>query len=224
MRLGLLGGTFDPVHYGHLLMAECAREQCQLDEVWFVPAAVPPHKQQWTVSPAGQRIEMLELAIGGNDRFSVSRIEIDRGGVSFTVDTLEALHAERPADEWYLILGADSLVDLPTWREPVRIAELATIAVCGRPGFDPQLPALAGVLPATLLDSIQRHRVEMPPLGLSSREIRRRVALGLSIRYQTPRAVEKYIETHELYRQAASPVEAPAGTSQPKAPCAKRSS
>lgn len=202
MRLGLLGGTFDPVHFGHLLMAESAREQSRLDQVLFVPAAVPPHKQSWHVSEAAQRIEMLELAIGGNEAFAVSRIEIDRGGVSFTVDTLAELRRQQPESELFLILGADSLVDLPSWREPRKIAELATIVACGRPGIELELTALAGHLPAESIEAIGRHRVEMPLIGISSREIRRRVAAGSSIRYQTPRAVEKYIESHGLYRDS----------------------
>jgi nicotinate-nucleotide adenylyltransferase len=221
MRLGLLGGTFDPVHYGHLLMAETAREQCRLDQVLFIPAAVPPHKQSWQVSDAAQRIEMLELAVGGNDQFAVSRIEIDRGGVSFSVDTLSELHQQQPERELFLILGADSLVDLPSWREPARIAELATIAVCGRPGFEPDLAALSGHLPAESIEAIRKHRVEMPLIGVSSREMRRRVAVGLSIRYQTPRAVEKYIESQGLYRTSGSADSAP---DHPHGQCAKHSS
>lgn len=221
MRLGLLGGTFDPVHYGHLLMAEAAREQCRLDQVWFLPAAVPPHKQSWPVSPPNQRVEMLDLAIGGYEPFAISKLEIERGGVSFTVDTLASLHEEQPRRELFLILGADSLVDLPTWREPARIAELATIAVCGRPGFTADLALLAGIIAADRLEAIRQHRVEMPLVGLSSREIRRRVAARQSIRFQTPRAVEKYIETHGLYRASHSASEQPRP---PHDPCAKRSS
>jgi nicotinate-nucleotide adenylyltransferase len=220
MRLGILGGTFDPVHYGHLLMAEMAREQCRLDEVWFVPAAVPPHKQAALVTDARQRIEMLELAIGGHEPFAVSRTEIDRGGVSFTADTLTELQAEDPARELILIVGADSLADLPNWREPQRIVELATVVVCGRPGFEVDVAPLAGHLPSDRIEAIRRHRVEMPLIGVSSSEIRRRVGAGQSIRFQTPRAVEKYIETHGLYRDPSNVADAEL----PPGPCAKRSS
>src|SRR5688500_10806095 len=121
MRLGLFGGTFDPVHYGHLLLAEACREQCRLDELWFVPAAVPPHKQERTLSPAKERVEMLRLAVGGHPAFSVSTLEIDRGGVSYTVNTLDAVRLSRPEATLFFPMGADSLVDLPTWREPRRI-------------------------------------------------------------------------------------------------------
>lgn len=134
MRLGIYGGTFDPIHYGHLLLAECCREQCQLDQVWFMPAEVPPHKQAQPLTAGRQRVEMLQLAIGGHEAFAVSRLELERGGVSFTVDTLAQLHQEDPTRELFLLLGADSLLDLPNWREPERICSLATLVVVGRPG------------------------------------------------------------------------------------------
>lgn len=118
MRLGIFGGTFDPIHYGHLLLAEFCREACRLDRVWFVPAATPPHKSPREITPAGQRLEMLELAVGGNEFFAVSRMEVDRGGVSYTVDTLAELKAADPQRELFFLLGGDSLKDLPQWREP----------------------------------------------------------------------------------------------------------
>ncbi len=191
MRLGLFGGTFDPVHYGHLLLAECCHEQCKLNEVRFLPAAVPPHKQDWEPAPAEARIEMLELAIAGQPAFSVSRYETDRGGVNYTVDTLAHFRQECPEAELFLLLGADMLYDLPNWRQPERVCQLATPVVVDRPGTE-QLAA-AGRLNFTY------QQVEMPRIGISSTDIRRRVAAGLSIRYQTPRAVEKYIEMHRLY-------------------------
>src|SRR4029077_3920571 len=120
MRLGLLGGSFDPVHYGHLILAESCREQCRLDAVWFVPAAIPPHKQNNKLSAPANRIEMLKLAIGGHEAFSVYTGEIDRGGVSYTVDTLQQLHDQEPQCELFFLMGADSLADLPTWRQPER--------------------------------------------------------------------------------------------------------
>src|SRR5438552_2607770 len=134
MRLGLLGGTFDPVHYGHLLLAESCRETCRLDAVWFLPAAHPPHKQHYPMTPARQRIEMLELAIGGNEAFAVSALEIERGGVSYTVDTLAALRAEEPQRELFFLMGADMFADLPHWREPRRVCELALPVVAHRAG------------------------------------------------------------------------------------------
>ncbi len=131
MRLGIFGGTFDPVHYGHLLLAESCREQLGLDQVWFLPAAVPPHKQERTLAPASARAEMLELAIGGHPAFAVCRHEIDRGGVNYTADTLSLIKAEDPTRELFFLMGADSLRDLPGWKNPARICELALpVMVC----------------------------------------------------------------------------------------------
>jgi nicotinate-nucleotide adenylyltransferase len=200
MRLGLLGGSFDPVHYGHLLLAECCREQCRLDAVWFVPAAVPPHKQNHTLSAAVDRIEMLKLAVGGQEAFTVYTGEIDRGGVSYTVETLEQLHEELPDSEMFFLMGADSLADLPNWREPERICALAIPAVVRRAGApEPDDSVLSRLMPPERLAVARQHRVEMPTIDFSSSDLRRRVAAGLSIRYRTPRAVEKYIEAHRLY-------------------------
>src|SRR5262245_678910 len=132
MRLGIFGGTFDPVHYGHLLLAESCREAQRLDAVWFLPAAVPPHKRDRELTPAEQRSEMLELAIAGHESFGGCRYEIERGGVNYTVDTLAHLREEEPSRELFFLLGADSLRDLGTWREPQRICALATPIVVRR--------------------------------------------------------------------------------------------
>ncbi|HET6880190.1 MAG TPA: nicotinate-nucleotide adenylyltransferase [Pirellulales bacterium] len=200
MRLGLFGGTFDPVHLGHLLLAEYCREQCRLDAVWFVPAAEPPHKQRPDLTPANQRVEMLKLAIGGHEAFSICTREIERGGVSYTVDTLSDLAAEDPQRQLFFLLGGDSLADLPHWREPARVCELSLPVAVARPGSpSPDYQSLAQLVSAERLAEIRRHQVDMPQIGISSREIRRRIAAGESIRYQTPRAVEKYIETARLY-------------------------
>ena len=200
MRLGILGGTFDPVHYGHLLLAECCREQCKLDEVWFLPTAVPPHKRDLELSPPENRVEMLELAIAGHPAFAVCRYEIDRGGVNFTFETLEHFHEEDPNRELFFLLGADMLHDLPHWRQPAPILELALPVVAQRPGAGTlDFAGLAEIASPERIERIRDHQVEMPEIGISSTEIRRRSAAGLSIRYQTPRAVEKYIETHGLY-------------------------
>jgi nicotinate-nucleotide adenylyltransferase len=201
MRLGILGGTFDPVHYGHLLLAETAREQCRLDQVWFLPASIPPHKQGHELSPVEQRIEMLELAVAGNPAMIVSRLEADRGGVTYTVDTLAALAADDANREILFLMGADSLADLPNWREPERICQLAILAVVGRAGQQVDYSRLADFVPAQRLELFRQHQVEMPLIELSSHDIRERVVRGQSIRYRTPRAVEKYIESQELYRK-----------------------
>ena len=199
MRLGIFGGTFDPVHYGHLLVAEQCLEQCRLDQVWFVPAGIPPHKLERTIAPGKARAEMLELAIAGHDRFRVDRRELERTDPCYTVETLAALSAEDPSREPYFILGADSLADFPTWREPRRILELAQLAVANRGGAAlPDLGPLRPVLGAALESRLQF--VTIPGIDISSSDIRRRVYDGKSIRYMTPRAVECYIEAHGLYK------------------------
>lgn len=201
MRLGLLGGTFDPVHYGHLLLAEYCREACGLDQIWFVPTNAPPHKNRDDLTAPRQRLEMLELAIGGHQPFAVSSLEVDRGGVSYTVDTLQQLRDQDPSRELFFLLGADSLKDLPQWREPARICELATPVVVRRPGStEPDFACLAGLVNADRLATFEKYQARMPQIELSSTEIRRRVRAGQSIRFQTPRAVEKYIESAGLYR------------------------
>lgn len=206
MRLGIFGGTFDPVHYGHLLLAEYCREQLSLDQVWFVPTAIPPHKQDALLTPATARIEMLKLAIGGQESFQISSYEVDRGGVNYTVDTLEHFHAEDPTRELFFLMGADSLHDLRGWRSPERICELAvpvfvTRALPQAGDHEPvDFSLLEGLATPERLEFIRQHRVDMPRIDLSSSEIRGRVQAGLSIRYQTPRAVERYIETSGLYR------------------------
>jgi nicotinate-nucleotide adenylyltransferase len=201
MRLGILGGTFDPVHYGHLLLAESCREQCRLDEVWLMPAAAPPHKLQRAMTAAKKRMEMLELAVAGHDALRASAAEVERGGVSFTIDTLASIREQQPSAELFLLMGADTLLDLPAWRSPEGICQLAAPVVarrCGAP--EPDLSLLSNLLPPAIVDGIRGRFVEMPLIGLNSSDIRRRVASGRSIRFMTPRAVEKYIETERLYR------------------------
>jgi nicotinate-nucleotide adenylyltransferase len=134
MRLGIYGGTFDPVHYGHLLLAETCREQLKLDEVRFVPAATPPHKTALRITDGHARADMLRLALSGYPEFVVDRRELKRKGASFTVDTLSEFAAEFPDAELFFLAGADSLRDLLTWREPERITQLATLVACNRPG------------------------------------------------------------------------------------------
>jgi nicotinate-nucleotide adenylyltransferase len=205
MRVGIFGGTFDPVHHGHLLLAETCREQCRLDHVLFLPASIPPHKQQWRLTPADRRVEMLRLAVIGHEAFSVSELEIRRGGVTYTVDTLTALREQQPQDELFFLMGADSLRDLPTWREAARICSLAVpVVVRRRDTPEPDFGVLAGLVPAERLQEIRRHQVQMPLVDFSSTAIRRAVAAGQSIRYQTPRAVEMYIRTQGLYRTEES--------------------
>lgn len=200
MRLGIFGGTFDPVHLGHLILAEHVREAFALDEVWFVPAPSPPHKDDNAISPAKQRAEMLEFAISGCPHFGVSRIEFEREGPSYTVDTLQQLTDEGSDRELFLLIGADSLEDLGTWREPERIAELATIVAVNRgreplPDADSMTSKLGSAISARV-----RH-INIPPIDISATEIRDRASSGRSIRFMTPRAVEAYIRENGLYSQ-----------------------
>ena len=202
-RIGILGGSFDPVHYGHLLLAESCQQQCNLDEVWFVPAAMNPHKPAGTNASDEQRVEMLRLALAGHSGFDILEMELDRGGASFTVDTLELLHTQFLDHEFFLLLGADSLADLPAWKDPQRICELAVLSVVRRLGCEPvDMDVLAEIVTAEQLQQIRMSQVEMPGMELSSTRIRERVRDSKSIRFRTPRAVEMYIETTGLYRNA----------------------
>ncbi len=205
MRIGLYGGSFDPVHQGHLIAAECCREQARLDKVLFLPAAVPPHKQDRPLAEAAHRVEMLKLATGGHPAFAVSTDEIDRGGVSYTVDTLARLQAAHPADELLLILGPDALADLPTWREPATILARAEIIAVEREGIDDisaivAAPKLAALLGPERAQRVAENRVTCPAIGIRASDLRAAIAAGRSIRYRTPRAVEQYIAAHGLYQ------------------------
>ena len=198
MRLGIYGGTFDPVHYGHLLLAEQCREQCELDAVWFLPAGTPPHKQGHMISPGIQRAEMLEIAIAGQAQFKVDRRELKRSGASYTVDTLGELAAEDSSRELFFLMGADSLADLATWRDPHGIARLAWIVVVNRGGErSPDLQAVRQSLGTDVADRIRI--VTMPGVDYSAHNLRDRVAAGKSIRFQTPRGVEAYITENRLF-------------------------
>jgi nicotinate-nucleotide adenylyltransferase len=204
MRLGLYGGSFDPVHYGHLLLAECCRETLALDAVWLIPAATAPHKQGQQPAAAKHRLQMIELALAGHEQILASSIEIDRGGVSYTVETLAQVHTLHPQATLFLLMGADSLRDLPTWREPCRICALSLPSVVRRGGAaEPDFSILAPLVSAERLAMIRSAQVRMPLIDLSSTEIRERAAAGESLRFRTPRAVEKYIETHGLYRSTS---------------------
>jgi nicotinate-nucleotide adenylyltransferase len=196
MRLGLFGGTFDPIHLGHLILAEQCRESCGLDRVWFVVAGAPPHKPGDRTTVA-HRLEMVRIATAGHASFAVSEIEAARPGPHYSVETLDSVHREWPDDELFFLIGADSLADLPFWREPGRIAQLATIVVVNRPGLEEVDPAR---LPNLGPGSHPLVSVTIPPIGIASSDLRRRLAEGRSIRYMVPRGVEAYIEAQGLYR------------------------
>lgn len=205
MRIGVFGGTFDPIHVGHLILAEQCREQARLDRVLFIPAARPPHKIERVLTPFHHRVEMLNLAIAGHPAFRVDELEKDRPGPSYTVETLETLRQRDPGAELFLVIGADCLPDLPGWYEPVRILELAGLLVVPRPEWPMQsADELRVTLRLPLEKPLRLQQVGMPLLQISSRDLRHRAAEGRSLRYQVPRAVECYIETHRLYSGSRS--------------------
>ncbi len=207
MRIGIFGGSFNPVHIGHLIAAECCREHGRLDRVVFVPAAIPPHKQGHQLAAASHRVAMLNLAIGGHEAFDVSTVEIDRGSVSYTVDTLATLSTDHPDDQLVLILGPDALAEFSTWREPRTIATQCELLAVERESLDDLASltrdtGLADLLGRERLERIMAARVRMPAVGIRASDLRAAVAAGRSIRYRTPRAVETYVTTHDLYRGA----------------------
>lgn len=198
LAIGLLGGTFDPVHLGHLRLAEEAREQLGLDRVLFLPAPRPWRKARRTITPVAQRLAMVRLAVAGNPHFAVSTLELERAGPTYTADTLEALHAELGAGvTLHFILGADALRDLPNWSRPERIVALTRLAVAERRrGALRDLATLEARVPGL---TIALERVAMPLLAISSTDLRRRAAAGRSLRYLAPDAVAAYIAEHRLY-------------------------
>jgi nicotinate-nucleotide adenylyltransferase len=191
VKIGMLGGTFDPPHIAHLIAAELAMGQFGLDKMLFVPAAQSPLKTRKDISSANDRLEMTRLAIQDNPKFEVSRVELDREGASYTIDTIKALHQQLPPTEIYLLIGRDQYEQFESWRQPYDIVKLVRLVVMDRPGS----PAKS----STGFDSAVSY-LKMPLLEISATEIRRRVAKGESIRYQVPEAVRTYIAEHRLYQ------------------------
>lgn len=204
-RIGLMGGTFDPVHIGHLLAAEAAREAAELSEVWFIPTAVPVHKPQPGAS-GEERRALVAAAIAGHPAFRVEELELARQGASYTIDTVLELRRRHPDDAFFWIVGADMRDDLPHWRRIEELASLVTFIALGRPGAEAAASEGGGAerrapLPAYLSGAIVN--AQMPPIGISSTDIRRRRAEGRSIRYMVPEAVRAEIERKGLYGPGA---------------------
>lgn len=202
-RFGILGGTFDPIHFGHLVVAEEVYAALELDEMVFVPAGVPPHKPNRKITPAEQRLAMVELAIASNPHFRISRVDIDRPGPSYTVDTLRLLREQwGEQTDIYFVIGWDSLEDLLTWHDPAGIlAQLAYLVAVQRPGHTEHAgyrDALEQRLPG-IKERLQVVRV--PQLDISATDLRQRVRQGRPIKYQLPESVEQYIVEHGLYRE-----------------------
>lgn len=185
--IGIFGGSFDPVHHGHLIVGQVAAERMKLDSLRFLPAREQPFKAGRHRTGAEHRAAMLLHAVAGARSLTVDRSELNRPGPSYTVDTLRELRRQEPAAEFVLLIGADAAAELPAWKEAERLPELARIAVFGRPGSPvPSLPWITTV-------------VEVPAIGISATEVRRRAREGLSLRYWVPDAVAEYIASHRLY-------------------------
>jgi nicotinate-nucleotide adenylyltransferase len=209
-RVAVFGGSFNPIHYGHLLLADEVAETLGLDRILFVPAAHPPHKPATDLAPASERFAMVALAVAGHPKFAVSDLELTRPGPSYTVDTLSAL--ARPGEELFLLIGSETFLDLLSWREPRRVAQLARLVVVPRTGsaFDPESAAAQKVLRevgagpfASLRGTTVPARgtlvVHASSLPVSASELRRRAREGRSLAFRLPPSVIAYIEAHRLY-------------------------
>ena len=196
IRLGVLGGTFDPVHIGHLALAEQALEQLELERVLWVPSGDPWRKADRAVTPAEHRAAMVRLAIEGHASYELSLLEIERSGPSYSIETLAELLRVEPDRELFLLLGLDALEDLPNWREPARLIELATLAVAARGGRQPAPDELDRLVPGLGGRVVW---LEMPHSDVSATDLRRLAAEGADLRDRTPASVEAYIREHRLY-------------------------
>ena len=207
MRIGVLGGSFDPPHLGHLWIAEAARETLGLDEVRWIPAAVSPLKPNGPIATESQRLQMLRLAVAGCEGSEVDDRELRRGNVSYTVDTLRELREEFPGSELFLVMGSDALASIPEWKDPQQLLDLATLAVVQRGNEKPlDLTILEGLTESSRIDQIQKAGIMMPLIELSSSEMRERIAGNRSIRFRTTRSVEAYIRAEKLYTTPETPI------------------
>lgn len=200
MRIGILGGTFNPVHIGHLVLAQDALEEYELDRVLFVPSATPPHKDSGEVAMAEHRLAMLEACLEGDPRFEVSVVELERGGVSYSIDTVRQLKKQNPGAELFFIIGSDSVYELHTWRDIYGLLALCPFIVMGRPDFlkkdiTEETTGLKAPWPQRLRESLTTTHL----VDISSSDIRMRVAEGLRIRYLVTEEVDMYICEHRLY-------------------------
>jgi nicotinate-nucleotide adenylyltransferase len=202
MRLGILGGTFDPIHLGHLLLAEIIRETLDLPRVLFAPAGESPLKQDISKASIHHRRAMVELAIAGNCHFELNLVDLERPGPHYSIDTVRLIRSQYdlPADDCFFIIGGDSLISLPLWHKAEALVASCRLAVSHRPGYQPDLTALEKNIPGL---SARLEWVEMPALGLVASEIRTRVRTGQSIRYQVADSVREYIKQFKLYRREA---------------------
>lgn len=207
MRIGILGGSFDPPHVGHLWIAEAVRESLNLDEIRWIPAAISPLKPGGPVASNEQRRQMLGLAIAGCESYRLDDRELQRGEVSYTLHTMQDLKKELPDAEFFLIMGSDSLASIRQWHQPERLLELVTLVVLQRAADDKvDFSVLSGLASETDIQRIRESQVTMPLIELSSSELRKRVEKGQSIRFRTPRSVEAFIKAEKLYVQSSESV------------------
>ena len=214
MRIGVLGGTFDPIHHGHLIIAQEALEALDLATVIFVPSGRSPHKPADAVTPGEHRYRMVELALQNDHRFTISDIEYRRPGRSYTIDTLRELSRSlAPEDELCFLVGSDTVAELPTWKEIERFPEFCRLIVIPRPGHPiEQLTSLASIFPPKTVEQLRRDTLTISPVGISATDIRLKVSQGRSIRYLVPDPVHQYVQEHHLYSSAAASP-APSGSS-----------
>jgi nicotinate-nucleotide adenylyltransferase len=202
-KIGLIGGSFDPIHFGHLLAAQGAAERLGLERVVFIPAKQPPHKMYRHLASFAHRYAMVKIAIRRNPLFAVSDVEMRRGGKSYSIDTIHMLRAKYGQDcKMYFIVGADMVRALPTWKHVKELVKLVSFAVVVRPGYDylRDLEAIRPRMGDQFVRETKRHIVLIPPNGISATEIRRRLRTGKPIRYMVPESVERYIRKHNLYK------------------------
>ena len=199
MNVGVFGGSFNPIHTGHLILAEEISEAARLDVVLFVPAFTPPHKANVDLALQDHRLRMVELAVADNPRFEASDIELRRGGVSYTIDTILELRRKRPADRLHFIIGADTIPELASWHRIDELVRLVRFLTGSRPGQQPRWEPLEAKLPQQAVDEIRGGVIATTPIGISSSAIRHRMREGRTIRYLVPRAVEEYAVRHKLY-------------------------
>jgi nicotinate-nucleotide adenylyltransferase len=199
MRIGLMGGTFDPVHYGHLVIAEVARDEFSLDQVVWIPAGDPPHKKDYAVTPQEHRYAMVVLATAANARFVVSRLELERQGPSYTIDTIRSLQQARPGTELFFITGADAILEILTWHRHADLIRTCRFIAVTRPGYD--LSRMGAILPPDYLRQIST--LTAPGVDISSTSIRERLRTGAPVRYLVPDVVEAYLRKHRLYSSGA---------------------
>ena len=200
MRLGIFGGSFDPIHLGHLLLAEFCRESLKLDRVRFLVANVSPLKTNKQFANNIDRINMVKLAIGGNPSFELDTREVDRGGVSYTIDSVRSIANELPETDLFLLMGADVLKDLDKWRQAHELFQIVTPSVIGRGGFgEPNWEKLKPYVDSTKMTRVLASKIVAPQVDISSTSLKERIRDGLSIRYQVPSSVEMYIRENVLY-------------------------